>query len=74
MHNIWYGYFWPSLRGNGPEALFQTVVYALIAVTFVPVVRRFEKRMHAKFDRAIALSEHIIKHHPDIPNLPKGDK
>jgi hypothetical protein len=70
MHTLsylWFHYFWPSDMGNGPEALQQTVVYGAIAVIFVPVVRKWFRRhvaeLHAKMD-------HIIKHHPDIPDLP----
>jgi len=47
---------WPSLKGNGPEAAAQTVVYGAIAIIFVPAVRRFIKRelgkIHAKIDQA----------------------
>lgn len=63
MHALyvqWFDYFWPSLKGNGPEAIVQTVVYAGVAALFIPAVRRLEKRIHAKLD-------HIIRHHPDIP-------
>jgi hypothetical protein len=89
LSNLWFGYAWPSDKGNGPEALMQTIIYAAIAVVLVPAVRRFvkaqfarvhdklsngEAELHAKLDRSIALGEHIIKHHPDIPPLPKPRK
>ena len=69
-----------SARGRGPEALQQTVLYATIAVLLVPPIRhameRFAKRhveslkAHVEAEnRAIhAKMDHIIKHHPDIPN------
>lgn len=55
MYTLWFGYFWPSLKGNGPEALVQTVVYAAAAVLLIPRVRRFLTRhivtpLHAKLD------------------------
>ena len=66
LYTLWYGYFWPSLKGNGPEALVQTIVYGALAYLLVPVVRRFvnghTKALHKKLD-------HIIRHHPDIPPL-----
>ena len=44
ISNLWFNYFWPSLKGNGPEALVQTVVYAGIGLTLVPVVRKFLRK------------------------------
>src|ERR1035437_517636 len=41
FHHIWFQYFWPSLMGNGPEALVQTVAYGLIAYLFIPPFRRW---------------------------------
>lgn len=41
LYTLWYGYAWPSLKGNGPEAVIQTVAYGAIALALVPVVRRF---------------------------------
>lgn len=71
LQTLWFGYAWPSLKGNGPEALIQTVVYGALAVIFVPVVRRFVKtemrKVHAKLD-------HVIRYHPDIPDFPGDDR
>ena len=66
MSNLWLGYFWPSLKGNGPEALVQTVVYGAIAAVFVPFVRHFIKR---EFNKVHAKMDHIITSHPDIPEF-----
>ena len=79
MSNLWFNYFWSSLKGNGPEALVQTVVYGAIAVAIWPPARkaidRFAKR-HADDLKAHVAAEnaaihekldHVIKHHPDIP-------
>jgi len=38
---VWINYFWSSDKGNGPEAIQQTVIYAALAVTFIPAVRHF---------------------------------
>lgn len=85
LYNIWYGYGWPSLKGNGPEALVQTIVYGIIAIILIPPVRRWFKaeyqKVHDRLDHAHERQEeitrhlqHIIKHHPDIPPLPPKDK
>ena len=54
LHHLWYGYFVPSLWGNGPEAIFQTVLYGAIALIFVPPLRHFVERhvksIHEKLD------------------------
>ena len=58
----WFTYWWSSDKGNGPENI-QWTVLALIAVSFlVPAVRNYFKRVEAKLD-------HIITHHPDIPEI-----
>lgn len=48
LQNFWFNYAWASDKGNGPEALQQTVLYALIAVVLIPPIRhaveRFAKR------------------------------
>ena len=44
LHELWFGYFWPSLQGNGPEALVQTVVYGAIALILIPPIRRAIER------------------------------
>ena len=66
LYGLWFNYFWPSLKGNGPEALVQTAVYGTIAVIFIPPVRKWARReaekLHGKLD-------HVIKHHPDIPEF-----
>ena len=73
MHFLWYvwiDYFWASLKGNGPEALVQTVLYGAVAVALYPPLRRWANRekehLHAKID-------HVIKHHPDIPSFHHPD-
>jgi len=60
----WFVWIYPSLRGNGPEAVVQTVLYAMIAVAVYPPLRHWGERelkhVHAKLD-------HFAKHSPDIP-------
>jgi hypothetical protein len=48
LSHLWFGYFWPSLQGNGPEALVQTVAYGAIGLTLIPVVRRWLKKEAAR--------------------------
>ena len=41
MHWLWvlyFGYIWPSLKSNGPEAVVQTFVYAGIWLSHLPAV------------------------------------
>jgi hypothetical protein len=78
--NLWFGYTWPSLKGNGPEALVQTIVYAGVAVILIPPVRKaiekFAKRhvnaikahVSAEHDALHEKIDHIIKHTAAIPN------
>lgn len=66
LHHLWFGYFWPSLEGNGPEALVQTVVYGIIAYLFIPVVRKFVNSHMTSLHRKL---DHIVKHSPDIPDM-----
>ncbi len=53
LSNLWFNYAWSSDKGNGPEALQQTLIYAAIAVVFVPVVRKFIAREFAKVHHSI---------------------
>ena len=41
---LWYGYNWPSLKGNGPEAIDQTIVYAAIGLMLYPPLRKWSRR------------------------------
>ena len=78
LYTAWFGYTWPSLKGNGPEALVQTVVYALLAYLFIPPFRRwvnahFKAQKKSSDDVHLKL-DHIIKHHPDIPKFVHPDE
>ena len=70
LYTLWFGYVWPSLKGNGPEALVQTVAYAAVAVAVYPPLRKWatkeERAMRAELHSKV---DHIIKHHPDIPDF-----
>ena len=61
LGTIWFNYFWSSDKGNGPEAIQQTVVYAAIGIYFIPKVRAWVnnhvKSLHDKMDAHHA--EHI---------------
>lgn len=66
-HHVWYGYFVPSLWGNGPEAIFQTVLYGLIALAVVPPFRhwfeRHIKSIHEKLDHQHEEHLTLMAHH-----------
>ena len=70
LYTLWFGYTWPSLKGNGPEALAQTVAYAAVAFAVYPPLHRWatkeERAMNAELHRKV---DHIIKYHPDIPDF-----
>lgn len=77
LHSFWFHYEWSSDTGNGPEAITELLLGAFIGSFFIPRVRKWwarhiddlkshvsseNKRLHAKMD-------HIIEHHPDIPDF-----
>lgn len=66
-YTLWFGYVWPSLKGNGPEAIFQSIVYGMIAFAVYPPLRDWAKRESAHIHGRL---DHIILHHPDIPPYP----
>lgn len=63
---LWFDYAWPSDKGNGPEALQQTIVYAAVAAVLVPAVRHFVARefgkVHHKIDHVHAT---MVTHHDE---------
>ena len=70
VNYIWINYFWASLKGNGPEALVQTVVYGALAYSFVPAFRRFVnnhvRSIHVKLDAQHAEKmEQAERHHAE---------
>jgi hypothetical protein len=58
INYIWINYFWASDKGNGPEAIQQTIVYAIAAIILVPPVRHFIKhefeKIHHKLDHTLS--------------------
>ena len=54
LHVLWYNYGWPSDQGNGPEAVQEIVITAIVASLFIPRVRRWWQRhiksIHDKLD------------------------
>jgi hypothetical protein len=74
----WFFYWWPSDKGNAPEAIQQAAIEAIVAAFLIPAFRRF--LLH-HFDEARAESkllheklDHIIRHHPDIPPFKENDE
>jgi hypothetical protein len=82
LHHFWFTYEWPSDQGNGPEAVSEMLVVAIFVSLLVPRVRKWwarhieelkahvsaeNKELHEKMD-------HIIKHHPDIPDFIHRDE
>lgn len=77
LSHFWFVYVWPSCKGNGPEAVIQTVVYGAIALVFVPPLRRWfgrhmealKSHITAEHAAVHAKLDHVIKHSPDIPDF-----
>ena len=63
IHVVWFGYFWSSLKGNGPEALVQTIVYGAIAYAVVPPFRRW---VNGHFHRLVTKQD---EHHAERLSL-----
>lgn len=57
LSDFWFGYAWPSDKGNGPEAIQQTVVYAAVAVLVWPRARRAAHRFVDR--KADAIKAHM---------------
>ena len=79
--NLWFGYTWSSLKGNGPEALVQTIVYGAIAIIFVPVVRRFIAHEFGKIHESIHVHSveaqahlHHIAEWMELPKFEHSDQ
>ena len=64
LHALWFGYWVPSLWGNGPEAITQTIVYGLLALILIPPVRRFMRaEFHKVHEKIEAVHETVKDHH-----------
>ena len=77
LHGLWFGYFWPSDKGNGPEALTQTVVYAAVGIYFIPKVRAWVNghmaAIHKKLDTHHQEHLELVKqHHAEQIELAKA--
>ena len=81
LHNLWFGYWWPSLKGNGPEDSTSLLIVGIISAFLIPAVRRFFHRgwdrLHSKLDglgdhhrETQRMLRHVIDQHPDIDPLP----
>ena len=73
MTNLWFGYFWPSLEGNGPEDIISMIVVGVVSVLIWRPVKRAWIAHKAAVERNFIALQHIAKHHPDIPEIgPNG--
>ena len=71
--------FWPLDASRvGPNlvaSVVQWIIIVIVASFIYPPFRSWIKKeiesIHGKLDRNALLSKHIIKYHPDIPNLEK---
>jgi hypothetical protein len=81
LYNLWFNYSWSSDKGNGPEALQQTVVYAVAAALFIPVVRKFIVKHVADIKHSIHIHGteitahlHHITEQQGIPRFEHSDE
>jgi hypothetical protein len=69
LHGVWFGYFWPSLQGNGPEDLLSYLIIGggvtLLGRKLLVKWREHHSHLHKKLD-------HIIIHSKSIPNEVPG--
>jgi hypothetical protein len=64
LGSLWFNYTWPSVKGNGPEAALQTLLYAAFAVAIIPPIRRaFLKHVHGIENRMVVLHQQAKVHH-----------
>ena len=72
---LWFGYGWSSDKGNGPEAIQQTIAYAVIGVLLYPRVRRAIDRFARRHVNEIKahseelhaeLREHVSAEHAKV--------
>ena len=72
LYTFYFGYWWPSLKGNGPEDVTSLIVAGVLTSIFVPRVRHWwvarEEHLHAKLDHVLKQNAHIIHHSRAIPN------
>jgi hypothetical protein len=58
LHTLWFGYAWPSDKGNGPEAIMELIVVGIVTAILVPPIRDWFKaeydKVHAKIDKGHA--------------------
>jgi hypothetical protein len=85
---LWHGRlaadFWPFDASRvGPNlvaSVVQWAIIALIAYLVYPPVRKWidaetakgRAELHQKLDRNAKLLQHVIRHHPDIPNVDRN--
>lgn len=71
-HHLWFAWFWPSIKGNGPEDLTSVAVAGVVTAIVYPRLRRWIEteldRLHAKADHTADLLHHIVDHSDHIPN------
>jgi hypothetical protein len=69
VQSLWDNTIWPSLVGNGPEDFISFLIIGGLLTWGIKAIKRewnqHKAAVHAKLD-------HIIVHHPDIPNEVPG--
>lgn len=72
MSNFWFNYWWPSIKGNGPEDVTSLIIVGIIASIVIPKMRAWwvkrEQILHAKLSHVMRQQAHLIKH-SDVPNI-----
>jgi len=67
VSNLWFNYAWSSDKGNGPEAIQQTIVYAVAATLLIPPIRhameRFAERHVAALKAHMTAEADVVHNH-----------
>jgi type II secretory pathway pseudopilin PulG len=80
LPTFWFGYWWPSIKGNAPEDITSLIVVGIVASFVIPAARRWwkrraaaaraaEQRLHDKLDHVLKQNAHIISTNKNISNV-----
>ena len=66
LYHQWFGYEWPSDKGNGPEAITELIVLGIITAIVIPPIRRwFLSKFHHMHERLEEVHATVIAHHDE---------
>ena len=51
LHTLWFGYFYPSIKGNGPESLVELIALGIVGTYAGKWIKREVKQHQAAIKR-----------------------